>query len=213
MKKKLNAEQIIWICGAVFLIFALVLGIANRAAEKNSGIDIYVSGWKLFGSNPHDYMRIQSEKKSYPADEEIVLNASCGFYDSPYGKGASRLYFHVACNAYVDVSISVGTLGEYTDEDFYETAYGYISSGPDNFYYYETENFDSTLFIMKRGFLGQINKNSLQYPFTVTLKAKPDAPESFTGTVYIQVSDNREGRSYISVNFQKEGDTITLLPN
>ena len=160
-------------------------------------------------------MRIQSDRKSYSTDEEIVLDASCGFYVPPNGYGAASLSYAIACCEYMDVSINGEVLDKYpgTDEEFDENCYGYLSGGQEKFYYLETEDFDSKQLILKEGFLGQINKESLQYHFAVTLRVNPDAPESFSGKLYIRVYDHSHGNAYITVKFQKDGDTITLLPN
>ncbi len=215
MKKKFDFEKIVWICAAVLVV---VIGILSVTVQEKSGIDIYVvPRIPIFGgvADYRDYMRIQSDEKSYSVGEEITLNASCGFYKPPYGAGASRLRFAIACCEYMDVSISVGALGEYpgTYDDFFENARDYTVGGIPNTYFLETEDFDSTQLILKRGFFGQIDRNSLQYPFTVTLQVKPDAPENFTGDLYISVYDDRKGYSCITVKFQKDGDAVTLLQN
>jgi hypothetical protein len=215
MKKKQNFKKIVWICAVVLVV---VIGILCIAVPKKTGIDIYVvPRIPVFGGRAdyRDYMRIQSDKKSYSISEEITLKANCGFYKPSDGSGASRLRFAIACSEYMDVSISVGTLGEYpgTYDEFYENARDYAVGGIPKTYYLETEDFDSKQLILKRGFFGQIDRDSLQYPFTVTLQVKPDAPENFTGDLYISVYDDRTGYSCITVKFQRDGDTVYLLSN
>ena len=49
------------------------------------------------------------------------------------------------------------------------------------------------------------------------MQVKPDAPENFSGEVYIRVYDGRTGslanigRSYVIVKFQKTGEVVELL--
>ena len=217
MKKKPSFENIIVIGIAVFIVVAIILNYLGIMVQNQTGVDIYVAppAIKAFWNNAYDYMRIQSEKSTYSIGETITLDASCGFYLPSEGRSASILSFDVACCDYLDVSFSNGTLEEYpgTEEDFYENCYGYIARSRCNLYHMKAESFDASQLILKEGFFGQINKDSLQYHFTVTLQVKPDAPESFSGTLYIRVYDYCYGNSYITLHFQKEGNTIMLLPN
>ena len=108
----------------------------------------------------------------------------------------------------MDVSISVGTLEEYPENGKEFMHFGNPSDYGQNLYYLETKDVDFSKLILKRGFFGQINKNSLQYHFTVTMKVKPDAPDRFNGSIYIRVYDDRGGDSYIRVAVNKDGNTV-----
>jgi hypothetical protein len=211
MKEKTKKKQLILICVAV-LVVAITLVLRNNPGNSKSNIDIYVAP-PAFGNNAYDYMRIQSEKATYNVDEEISLDVSCGFYLPPNGYGAETLSFDVACSKYMDISISVGDLMEYpgTEEEFVSNSHSSVMIYETLFFYTETQDFDADQLILKKGFLGRINKNSLQYHFTVTLKAKPDAPESFYGTVYIRVYDHAQGNSFVELDLVKEGNTIILI--
>ena len=108
----------------------------------------------------------------------------------------------------MDVSISVGALEEYPGTDNEFVHFGISSVYEHNLYYLETKDVDFSKLILKKGFFGQINKNSLQYHFTVTMKVKPDAPDRFNGSIYIRVYDDRGGDSYIRVAVNKDGNTV-----
>ena len=79
--KKLNFDKIVWICAGVFLAIVLSITFLSNDVHKGAGIDIYLAPEKsIFGGMiTRDYMRIQSDKQTYSSNEEIVLNASCGF--------------------------------------------------------------------------------------------------------------------------------------
>ena len=208
--KKLNFDKIVWICAGVFLAIVLSITFLSNDAHKGAGIDIYLAPEKaIFGGMiTRDYMRIQSDKQTYSINEEIVLNASCGFYPSEKAMHGEKLYFDIACCEYLDVSISVGALEEYPGTDNEFAHFGISSVYEHNLYYLETKDVDFSKLILKRGFFGQINKNSLQYHFTVTMKVKPDAPDRFNGSIYIRVYDDRGGDSYIRVAVNKDGNTV-----
>ena len=214
--KKLDFDKIVWICAGVFLAIVLSITFLSNDAHKGAGIDIYLAPEKsIFGGMiTRDYSRIQSEKQTYSIDEKIVLDASCGFYLPEKARYGGKLCFDIACVEYMDVSISVGSLDEYpgTGEEFVDNAhFGGISSAfGHNLYYLETKDADFSKLILKRGFFGQINKNSLQYHFTVTVQVKPDAPDRFSGSIYIRVYDDRGGNSYIRVIVNKDGNTVHL---
>lgn len=213
-EKKLNFDKILWICAGAFFAIVLLLAIFSNTVQKDSGIDIYLTPEKsIFGGMiTRDYMRIQSQKQTYSINEEIVLDASCGFYPPEKARHGEKLCFDIACSKYLDVSISVGSLDEYpgTGEEFVDNAhFGGISSTINhNLYYLETQDADFSKLILKKGFLGQINKDSLQYRFTITMQVKPDAPDRFNGSIYIRVYDDRGGNSYIRVAVNKDGNTV-----
>ena len=215
MEEKAKKIKTIIIRSVVLLIVAIILVLLNNPGVHKSDFDIYVGppAIKFFWNNAHDYIRIQSEKATYNVDEEISLDVSCGFYLPPNGYGAETLSFDVACSKHMDISISVGDLTEYpgTVEEFVSSSHSSVMTYETVFFYTETKDVDADQLILKRGFLGQINENSLQYHFTVTLKAKPDAPESFYGTVYIRVYDHAQGNSFVELDLVKEGNTIMLL--
>ena len=207
--KKLDFEKIVWICAGVFLAIVLSITFLSNDAHKGAGIDIYLAPEKaIFGGMiTRDYMRIQSDKQTYSSNEEIVLNASCGFYPPEKARHGEKLYFDIACCEYLDVSISVGALEEYPGTDNEFVHFGISSVYEHNLYYLETKDVDFSKLILKRGFFGQINRESLQYHFNVALQVKPDAPESFSGSLYIRVYDRGgrnlygRGSSYIKLNF------------
>lgn len=208
--KKLNFDKIVWICAGVFLAIVLSITFLSNDVHKGAGIDIYLAPEKsIFGGMiTRDYMRIQSDKQTYSSNEEIVLNASCGFYPPEKARHGEKLYFDIACCEYLDVSISVGALEEYPENGKEFMHFGNPSDYGQNLYYLETKDVDFSKLILKKGFFGQINKNSLQYHFTVTMKVKPDAPDRFNGSIYIRVYDDRGGDSYIRVAVNKDGNTV-----
>lgn len=210
--KKLNFEKIVWICAGVFLAIVLSITFLSNDTHKEAGIDIYLAPEKaIFGGMiTRDYMRIQSDKQTYSSNEEIVLNASCGFYPPEKARHGEKLYFDIACCEYLDVSISVGALEEYPGTDNEFVHFGISSVYEHNLYYLETKDVDFSKLILKRGFFGQINKNSLQYHFTVTMKVKPDAPDRFDNSIFIRVYDDQGRKSYISVLVYKDGNTVQL---
>lgn len=214
--KKLSFDKILWICAGAFFAIMLLLTIFGNTSHKASGIDIYLTPERtiLGGMVTRDYSRIQSEKQTYSVDEKIVLDASCGFYLPGKTRYGGKLCFDIACEEYMDVSISVGSLEEYpgTEEEFLDKAHfgGITSTSRMNLYYLETKDADVSKLILKKGFFGQINKNSLQYHFTVTMQVKPDAPDRFSGTLFIRVYDDFGGNSYIRVIVNKDGNTVYL---
>lgn len=210
--KKLNFDKIVWICAGVFLAIVLSITFLSNDTHKEAGIDIYLAPEKaIFGGMiTRDYMRIQSDKQTYSSNEEIVLNASCGFYPPEKARHGEKLYFDIACCEYLDVSISVGALEEYPENGKEFMHFGNPSDYGQNLYYLETKDVDFSKLILKRGFFGQINKNSLQYHFTVTMKVKPDAPDRFDNSIFIRVYDDQGRKSYISVLVYKDGNTVQL---
>lgn len=210
--KKLNFDKIVWICAGVFLAIVLSITFLSNDVHKGAGIDIYLAPEKsIFGGMiTRDYMRIQSDKQTYSSNEEIVLNASCGFYPPEKARHGEKLYFDIACCEYLDVSISVGALEEYPENGKEFMHFGNPSDYGQNLYYLETKDVDFSKLILKRGFFGQINKNSLQYHFTVTMKVKPDAPDRFDNSIFIRVYDDQGRKSYISVLVYKDGNTVQL---
>lgn len=220
MKKSVISKRTILIALAALLICVFLLVIVKGPVQNKSAIDIYVTPelTPFGGMVTRDYMRLQSDKKQYNAGEEIALNASCGFYKPPNGYGAETICFDIACSQYVDVSVSVATLEPFPDiKDFVMNGNTFIPTIEHNIFHGETKVPDPDQLILKEGFFGQINRESLQYHFNVALQVKPDTPESFSGSLYIRVYDRGGGNlygcgsSYIKINFKKDGNTVTLL--
>ena len=220
MKKKPSYKQKYSIGIAIFAVLTVVFAILCSMAGNATGVDIYVAPelTPFGGVVTRDYMRIVSDKIEYSVSEPIVLDASCAFYESIDEYQLDKLCFDIASCEYVDVSISVGELQNYpgTIDDFLFNGHE-VNPYFYDLFYAETEDCTTEQLTLKKGFLGQINKNSLQYHFNVTIQVKLDAPENFSGEVYIRVYDGRTGslanigRSYVIVKFRKTGDTVELL--
>ena len=216
MEEKAKKIKTIIIRSVIILVVATILVLLSNPGVHKSAFDIFVAppAIKLFWNNAYDYIRVQSEKTTYDIDEEITIDASCGFYLPQNACGFDTLSFDIACSEYMDVSISVGDLVEYPGgyEEFVVNNPGSKGTYGAACFHADTKDFDADQLILKRGFLGKINENSLQYHFKVTLKAKPDAPENFSGILYLRVCDNiGRGNSYVEFNFAKEGNTIILI--
>ncbi len=216
MKKQLNLQKAFLSFLALLSVFTLLVILWSNATPEKTGLDIYKSPplIKLFWNNAFDYSRIQSEKVTYSADEPITLHVSFGFYLPEEGtRGSDTLTFMIedSYGDYFDITSSLGTFekcpGNHEDADKCPC---YWFARNDGAYYFQTHDFDYRKLILKRGFLGQINKESLQYHYDITLQLKPDAPEEFSTTFDIHMHDGRSGDAYHTIVLDKKGDIITI---
>ena len=100
MEEKAKKIKTIIIRSVIILVVATILVLLSNPGVHKSAFDIFVAppAIKLFWNNAYDYIRVQSEKTTYNVDEEITIDASCGFYLPQNACGFDTLSFDIACS-------------------------------------------------------------------------------------------------------------------
>lgn len=199
---------------ALLLVISLVLVLPNMYLW-DPGIDRFVGPETVVNDGMGtriDYMHIRSERAKYDSAERICLSATYAL--TPQRVEAESIYMDVACTQYMDVTLNCGELIPYPKEDFNAENWFHFSPGPDHTVYKtEIGKFDiHKLYIKKTGIFNTVQKDSLGNPFEIMLKAKPNAPETFSGSLYVHVTleEDTGGGAFCEIFIYKNGDRIYL---
>lgn len=211
-------QAIITCCVLLVLVCAFCIAVLARVIDL--GIDILCRPGDYDGTvtaiTADGYLWLTSEHAKYGAEDTIELTVHSAYYDSlEDAEKAMEAWVTVYHGDYYEIEIAQasntetsqvvpdGELPEYND---WRTQATFTQLDPEN------------LVIQPR--MGYVTRKSLPHSFTVTIKIKEDAPESFSDTLTISArSDLRAtstlwsgvGRTgVVFVTVERNGDTVKL---
>ena len=213
----------------ILLLGLIILFIAISVKWIDLGIDVLTKTKKAtthYGKDIKGQLHLQSDKSKFPADDAIFLTLRTAYYDTlEQAERADFVSFRVIHSDYLEVIVA-GASECYPALHLPENDPdpNLPENDVDNFF--EITDFNAAdLVYQPVGSRNRITRASLPYEATITIKVKPNAPESFTDELWIftysddlLVDGDRGSRlaagigksSKISIRIVRDGDTVKI---